>query len=79
MRQFLLCAGLPVLASVQGKITPHVELVPLFFPLAFVGPARAGQRGGLAGLVFFGRDGKMLSYAALVLVTASSQWWAMRR
>nr|WP_315496561.1 hypothetical protein [uncultured Rhodoferax sp.] len=33
----------------------------------------------LAGLVFFGRDGKMLSYAALVLATASSQWWAMRR
>jgi hypothetical protein len=33
----------------------------------------------LAGLLFFGRDGKMASYAALVLATASSQWWAMRR
>lgn len=33
----------------------------------------------VAGLVFFGRDGKMLSYAALVLAVASSQWWAMRR
>ncbi|OYQ39373.1 hypothetical protein CHU94_18560 [Rhodoferax sp. TH121] len=33
----------------------------------------------LAGLLFFGRDGKMASYAALVLATAASQWWAMRR
>ncbi len=33
----------------------------------------------LVGLVFFGRDGKMASYAALVLAVASSQWWAMRR
>lgn len=33
----------------------------------------------LIGLVFFGRDGKMLSYAALVLACATSQWWALRR
>ncbi len=33
----------------------------------------------LAGLLFFGRDGKMASYAVLVLATATSQWWAMRR
>ncbi|MDN8611731.1 hypothetical protein [Variovorax ginsengisoli] len=26
------------------------------------------------GLVFFGRDGKMATYAALVLACASSQW-----
>jgi hypothetical protein len=30
----------------------------------------------LAGLVFFGRDGKMATYAAMVLVCASSQWFA---
>lgn len=28
----------------------------------------------VAGLVLLGRDGKMLTYAALVLATASSQW-----
>ncbi|WP_366138809.1 hypothetical protein [uncultured Rhodoferax sp.] len=39
----------------------------------------AGLLALLAGLVFFGRDGKMLSYAALVLAVASSQWWAQRR
>lgn len=32
----------------------------------------------LAGLWWFGRDGKMLSYAALVLVQASGQWLLMR-
>lgn len=29
----------------------------------------------LAGLVLFGRDGKMLTYLAQVLAGASSQWW----
>ncbi|MDZ7937637.1 MAG: hypothetical protein U5M53_04895 [Rhodoferax sp.] len=32
-----------------------------------------------AALVFFGHDGKMAGYAALVLAVASSQWWAQRR
>jgi hypothetical protein len=30
-------------------------------------------------LWLFGRDGKMMAYAALVVVCASSQWLAMRR
>lgn len=30
------------------------------------------------GLWFFGRDGKMASYAALVLTCACSQWWLRR-
>jgi len=29
----------------------------------------------LAGLVFFGRDGKMATYAALVVVAGSVAWW----
>jgi hypothetical protein len=29
------------------------------------------------GLVFFGRDGKMLTYLALVLAMATSQWWQL--
>lgn len=31
-----------------------------------------------AGLLYFGRDGKMATYAALVLVCAASQWIAGR-
>ena len=33
----------------------------------------------LAGLVVFGRDGKMLTYLALVLALASTQWVLSRR
>jgi hypothetical protein len=33
----------------------------------------------LAGLVVFGRDGKMLSYTALVLAQGSLAWWVRRR
>ena len=32
----------------------------------------------LLGLVFFGRDGKMASYSAMVFLCASSQWWMLR-
>ncbi len=32
----------------------------------------------LAGLLFFGRDGKMLTYAALVLGAAFCQWLMLR-
>ncbi|MEO5795512.1 MAG: hypothetical protein ABIP34_11465 [Rhodoferax sp.] len=30
------------------------------------------------GLWFFGHDGKMATYAALVLACATSQWWLSR-
>jgi NADH:ubiquinone oxidoreductase subunit 4 (subunit M) len=32
----------------------------------------------LAGLLLFGRDGKMVTYAAMVLVGASCQWFAAK-
>jgi hypothetical protein len=32
----------------------------------------------VAGLWFFGRDGKMAGYAALVVCCATSQWWMLR-
>lgn len=33
----------------------------------------------LAGLMVFDRDGKMLSYTALVLAQGSLAWWVRRR
>jgi hypothetical protein len=39
----------------------------------------AGAAVLLAGLVFFGRDGKMATYAALVLVQGTLGWWMRRR
>lgn len=29
----------------------------------------------VAGLILFGRDGKMATYAALVVVSSTVQWW----
>jgi hypothetical protein len=33
----------------------------------------------LIGLVVLGRDGKMLTYLALAVCCATSQWWMLRR
>lgn len=33
----------------------------------------------MAGLVVFNNDGKMATYAALVFVSATCQWWMLRR
>jgi hypothetical protein len=38
----------------------------------------AGLLALLAGLLFFGRDGKMATYAAMLAVCASSQWFAAK-
>jgi hypothetical protein len=36
----------------------------------------AGSLALLAGLIGFGRDGRMLSYAMMVAATALALWWA---
>jgi hypothetical protein len=38
----------------------------------------AGLAALAAGLWYFGRDGKMAAYAALVLAVASAQWLVAR-
>jgi hypothetical protein len=38
--------------------------------------ASAGSLALLAGLVGFGRDGRLLSYAMMLLATALALWWA---
>lgn len=38
----------------------------------------AGVLALLVGLWFFQRDGKVASYAAMVLACASTQWWGLR-
>jgi len=39
----------------------------------------AGATVLLGGLVYFGRDGKMATYAAMVLVQGTLVWWMRRR
>jgi hypothetical protein len=53
-----------------GRWTPRRELLGL---------CAVGAVVLLAGLVVFGRDGKVLSYTALVLAQGSLAWWVRRR
>ena len=39
----------------------------------------AGALALALALWFFGHDGKMAAYAAMVVAVASSQWWATRK
>jgi hypothetical protein len=70
-----LALALACLAPIFMKNKALAHGLAVQFAINFV----VGVLALLAGLVLFGRDGKMASYAALVLATASSQWWAVRR
>ena len=39
----------------------------------------AGLATLVGGLLVFGNDGKMATYAALVLAVGTAQWWGLRR
>jgi hypothetical protein len=64
----LIAAGLTKL--VWRRSLASVRWWPLAWPACV-----AGLVVTLAGLVLLGRDGKMATYAALVLVTATWLWW----
>ena len=66
---------LALLAPVVYRKVPVAHSLRAQAAMNFV----AGLAALLAGLVFFGRDGKMATYAAMVLACAASQWWSMRR
>jgi len=66
---------LPVLARFLIRNKPPALTLKRLIALHFI----VGSGVLVAGLVVFGRDGKMLTYLALVLVLASNQWFWSRR
>ncbi len=66
---------LAVAAPFFGRKRPAARIL--------IAQAAINSIAGVVALVlamwFFGRDGKMAAYAALVAVCATSQWLAMRR
>ena len=86
---------LALIGHLANFIAPAVVVALLLWGMPRIWPkARAGRWGArrelmalsalgigvlLAGLVVFGRDGKMLSYTALVLAQGSLGWWLRRR
>lgn len=67
----LILWGVPRLRR-AGRSAPGARLEAFMLLVAGVGVL-------LAGLVFFGRDGKMATYASLVLVQGTLAWWLHRR
>ena len=70
-RLLALCSPLPLVAGVHLAVQDETAR-ELLFPVS-------GSLVLLTGLVIFGRDGKMLTYAALVVVLGTLAWWNRRR
>ena len=85
---------LAFLGHMAGFVAPAVFMALVLWTVPrFRRAGRAAQGAGLeafmlvvagvvvllAGLVFFGRDGKMAPYAALVAVQGTLAWWLHRK
>jgi hypothetical protein len=72
--------ALGAVAAGLAKLVWHQRLSALrWWPLALAAGA-VGALVTLAGLAFWGQDGKMATYAAMVLACAGALWWqAFRR
>jgi hypothetical protein len=72
---FLPALGLGTLAAAATKLLWRRELAAVTWR-RLAAPACAGSAGVvLGGLVLFGRDGKMATYGAMVVVCALTLWW----
>ena len=67
--------GVAMLASAAAKLLWRNELAGVGWCRLMLWTAAAGAAALLGGLVVFGRDGRMGSYAALVLASAATLWW----
>jgi len=72
---FLPALALAALTAALAKLLWRRELAPVSFRRLAVPAALVGAAVTLAGLVVFGRDGKMATYAAMVLACAFTLWW----
>ena len=75
MNLFLPALGLGTLASAAAKLLWRRELAPVAWRRLAVPACLASAGVVLGGLVLFGRDGKMATYAAMVVVCAFTLWW----
>ena len=67
--------GVAAMATLLAKLVWRRALRSVPFRPLFTWAAGVGVAVLLAGLVLFERDGKMATYAALVLSTAGVLWW----
>lgn len=69
--------AMAVLLAAGPRLMPKARRAGFWREAAWLSLAGAGVL--LAGLVWFGRDGKMATYAALVLVQGTVAWFLRRR
>lgn len=67
--------GVGLIAAVLCKLVWRRGLQAVSVRDLAVWAMGAGALASIAGLVIFGRDGKMLTYAMLVAGTALALWW----
>ena len=68
--------GVGVLTALMAKLLWRRSLKSASLKRLGVWAVAGSALALLAGLVVFGRDGKMLTYGAMVLACALSVWWA---
>lgn len=68
-------AALGALAAGGAKLAWRRELAGVAWKSLVLPVALAAGAALLAGLVVFGRDGKMATYAAMVAACALTLWW----
>ena len=68
--------GVAVLAAAAAKLLWRRELAGVAWHRLALWGTLAGAVLLVGGLVAFGRDGKIATYGALVVVTALALWWA---
>jgi hypothetical protein len=67
--------GVALLASSLVKLIWRRELLAVSWHRLVLWSVGAGTAALIGGLVAFGRDGKMVTYAVLVVVSALALWW----
>ena len=67
--------GVALLATALAKLSWRRELAAVPWRRMALWTACAGVLSLVAGLLVFGRDGKMVTYALLVVASALALWW----
>ncbi len=73
---FAPAAGVGLFASLLAKGFWRRELASVHWTRLAASAGLAAGAASLAGLVAFGRDGRMATYAALVVASALALWWS---
>jgi hypothetical protein len=76
---FLPAFGVAALLIALPRLRPRAPRGRWTFRVEAMTLVGSGALVLLTGLAVFGRDGKMLTYAALVLVMGTVAWWNRRR